>query len=141
MNQSDFRPVKYIKLTFWTSFLWKINIQLAEKWPEIVIKWALVIVIRFDSEYTTISIQILFSDSNIMLTIRTVRLNLGHYVTKYYCYLHYFVFYKIIQKFSFKEIKFLSYCAHWNKSNYKGASVTYFLLWNCKLDGQILDFG
>ena len=71
---------------------------MAEKWPEIVIKWALVIVIRFDSEYTTISIQISFSDSKIMLTIRTVRLNLGHYVTN------------IIQKFSFIEIKFLSYC-------------------------------
>ena len=38
-------------MTVWTSFLWKINIQLAEKWPEMVIKWAFVIVIRFDSEY------------------------------------------------------------------------------------------
>ena len=29
----------------------KDNIQLAEKWPEMVAKWAFVIVIRFDSDY------------------------------------------------------------------------------------------
>ena len=32
-------------MTVWTSVLWKTNIQLAEKWPRIVVKWAFVIVI------------------------------------------------------------------------------------------------
>ena len=54
LNQSDFSPVKHIKMTVWTSFLWKINMQLAEKWPEMVAKWAFVIVIRFDSDYTLV---------------------------------------------------------------------------------------
>ena len=51
MNQSIFRPVKHLKMTVWTSFLWKINIQLAKKWPEMVVKLAIVIVIRFYSDY------------------------------------------------------------------------------------------
>ena len=38
-------------MTVWTSFLWMIKIHLAEKWPEIVVKWAIVIVICFYSEY------------------------------------------------------------------------------------------
>ena len=38
-------------MTVWTSFLWKINIQLAGNCPEMVVKWGFVIVIRFDSEY------------------------------------------------------------------------------------------
>ena len=40
-----------IPKTVWTSVLWKIHIQLAKKWPEMVVKLAIVIVIRFDSEY------------------------------------------------------------------------------------------
>ena len=31
----------------WTSVLWKINIQLEEKWPEMVVKWEFIIVIHF----------------------------------------------------------------------------------------------
>ena len=31
--------------------MWKINIQLAGNWPEMVIKWGFVIVICFESEY------------------------------------------------------------------------------------------
>ena len=51
MNQSDFSPVKYTKMTVWISVLWKIDIQLAKKWAEMVVKWAIVIVIRFYSDY------------------------------------------------------------------------------------------
>ena len=52
MNQSNFRPVKYTKMTVWTSVLWEIDIQLAKKWPEMVVKLAIVIVIRFYSDYS-----------------------------------------------------------------------------------------
>ena len=52
MNQSIFRPVKHLKMTVWTSFLWNINIQLVEKRPEMVIKLVIVIVIRFYSDYS-----------------------------------------------------------------------------------------
>ena len=51
MNQSIFRPVKHFKMTVWTSFLWKIHIQLAEKWPDMAVKQAIVIVIRLYSDY------------------------------------------------------------------------------------------
>ena len=34
-----FRHSKHLKLTVWTSVLWKIFMQLAKKWPEMVIKW------------------------------------------------------------------------------------------------------
>ena len=33
-----FRHTRYLKMTVWTSVLWKILMQLAEKWPEMVIK-------------------------------------------------------------------------------------------------------
>ena len=35
------RLLKHLKMTVWISVLWKINIQLAEKWSEMVIKRAL----------------------------------------------------------------------------------------------------
>ena len=44
-------------------YLWKINIQFAEKWPEMVVKWAFVIVIRFDSEYMCISAVLVFGST------------------------------------------------------------------------------
>ena len=37
MNQLRFRPVKHLKMTVWTSVLWKMNIQMAKKWPEMVV--------------------------------------------------------------------------------------------------------
>ena len=55
MKQSRFRPVQHLKMTVWTSVLWKINIQLAKKLPEIVVKWASVIVIHLDSECNSFS--------------------------------------------------------------------------------------
>ena len=48
-------------MTVWTLFLWKINMQLAEKWPEMVVKWAFVIVIRFDSDYMSTPVEIIYS--------------------------------------------------------------------------------
>ena len=44
---------KHIKMTVSTSVLWKLNIQLAKKWPKIVVKYPLIIVISFDSDYST----------------------------------------------------------------------------------------
>ena len=38
-------------MTVWTSVLWKVNIQLTGKWPEVVAKLLFTIVIRFDSDY------------------------------------------------------------------------------------------
>ena len=38
MNQSRFRPVKHLKMTVRTSVLWKMNIHMAKKWPEMVIQ-------------------------------------------------------------------------------------------------------
>ena len=52
--QSRFRPIKQLKMTVWTSVLWKTNIQLVEKWPKMVVKWAFVIVIHLYSEYNII---------------------------------------------------------------------------------------
>ena len=39
LYQSRFRLVKHLKMTVWTSVLWKKNIQLAKKWPDMVVKW------------------------------------------------------------------------------------------------------
>ena len=36
-NLLEFRPVKYVIMTIWTSVLWKMNIQMAKNWPEMVI--------------------------------------------------------------------------------------------------------
>ena len=54
VNQSRFRPVRHLKMTVWTSVLWKIKIQLVEKWTEMVIKWTFVIAIQLYSEYTLV---------------------------------------------------------------------------------------
>ena len=51
MNQLEFRPIKHIKMTVWTSVLWKITIQLAKKWPEMVVKKPFTSVIHFYSDY------------------------------------------------------------------------------------------
>ena len=36
-NLLEFRPVKYVIMTVWTSVLWKMNIHISKKWPELVI--------------------------------------------------------------------------------------------------------
>ena len=41
-NLAKFRPVKHVKMTVWTSLLWKINIHIAQKWPEMVITWSFI---------------------------------------------------------------------------------------------------
>ena len=38
MNQSRFRPVKSLKMTVRTSVLWKMNIHMGKKWPEMVVQ-------------------------------------------------------------------------------------------------------
>ena len=37
--QSRFRPIKQLKMTVWTSVLWKTNIKLVKKWSDIVVEW------------------------------------------------------------------------------------------------------
>ena len=36
-NLEQFRPVKHVKMTVWTSVLWKMNIPIAKKWPDMVV--------------------------------------------------------------------------------------------------------
>ena len=38
LNQLRFWPIKHTRMTVWTSVLWKILIQLAKKWPEMVLQ-------------------------------------------------------------------------------------------------------
>ena len=41
-NLGQLRPVKHVKMTFWTSVLWKMNIHIAKKWPEMVVTWSFI---------------------------------------------------------------------------------------------------
>ena len=36
-NLLEFRPVKHVIMTVWTSVLWKMIIHISKKWPEVVI--------------------------------------------------------------------------------------------------------
>ena len=36
-NLLEFRPVKHVIITVWTSVLWKMNIHISKKWPELVV--------------------------------------------------------------------------------------------------------
>ena len=36
-NLLEFGPVKHVIMTVWASVLWKINIHISKKWPELVI--------------------------------------------------------------------------------------------------------
>ena len=38
LYQLRFRVLKHLKMSVWISFLWKITIQLAKKWPDMVVK-------------------------------------------------------------------------------------------------------
>ena len=46
------QTIKHIKMTVWTSVLWKITIQLAKKWPEMVVEKSFTSIIHFYSDYT-----------------------------------------------------------------------------------------
>ena len=48
--QLRFRPTMHLKMTIRTSVLWKMNIKLAKKWPEMVIKWPNLKVVSFESK-------------------------------------------------------------------------------------------
>ena len=41
-NLDQFRPVKHVKMTVWTSVLWKMNILILKKWPEMVVTWSFI---------------------------------------------------------------------------------------------------
>ena len=47
LNQLGFWPIQHIKRTVWTSVLWKINIQEAKKWPEMVLKQPFILSFSF----------------------------------------------------------------------------------------------
>ena len=51
MNQLEFRPIKHIKMTVWTSVFWKITIQLAKERPEMVVKKPFTSILHFYSDY------------------------------------------------------------------------------------------
>ena len=51
LNQSEFRSSKHLKMTAWTSILWKINKQLAESWPETAGKQPSISQFYFETEY------------------------------------------------------------------------------------------
>ena len=36
-NLDQFRPVKHVEMTVWTSVLWKMNIHMTKKWPKTVV--------------------------------------------------------------------------------------------------------
>ena len=41
----------HVKMTVWTSVLWKINVQMAKKWTEMVVKWPFMSQFYFESDY------------------------------------------------------------------------------------------
>ena len=53
-----FEPFTHIKMTVQTSVLWKINIHMVKKWPEMAVKWPFMSQFHFESEYRTIAIAI-----------------------------------------------------------------------------------
>ena len=36
-NLLEFRPVKHVIMTVWTSVFWKMNIHISKQWPELVV--------------------------------------------------------------------------------------------------------
>ena len=60
MNQLRFRPVKHLKLSVWTSVLWKNKIHIAKKWPEMVLQQLLKSNIHFRSLFRSKSFSNLF---------------------------------------------------------------------------------
>ena len=53
MNRSEFRPVKHLKMTVCASVLWKMNIGIAKKWPEMVVTLSFISIFHFRSGYIT----------------------------------------------------------------------------------------
>ena len=54
LNQSIFRPIKHLKMTIWISVLWKMNIQMAKKWPEMVVQLPFMSQFHFESDHSTL---------------------------------------------------------------------------------------
>ena len=51
-QNSRFRPVKHLKMTVWTSVLWKMSIHMSKKWPEMVVEPYMCSHFYIESEYT-----------------------------------------------------------------------------------------
>ena len=51
-NKLGFRSVEYTKMTVWDSDLWKIDIHITKKWPELIIEQSFKSNIRFRSVFT-----------------------------------------------------------------------------------------
>ena len=46
-----FMTIKHLKMTVWTSGLWKKKVQMVKKWPEMVVKRPFMSQFHFESEY------------------------------------------------------------------------------------------
>ena len=69
MNQSRFRPIKHLKMTVWTSVLWKINIQLAKKWSDIVVEWPFISCYFLKSKTSGLKKKYIYNLANLILIL------------------------------------------------------------------------
>jgi ABC-type proline/glycine betaine transport system permease subunit len=58
LNQSEFRPVKHLKMTVSTSVLLKIHIHMAKTWSEMVITLSFISISHFRSDYSLEKIRL-----------------------------------------------------------------------------------
>ena len=72
MNQSEFRPVKHLKMTVWTSVLWKMNIHMAKKWPEMVVTLSFISIFHFRSDCSFKKIQNIFSGKSLTIFVTPI---------------------------------------------------------------------
>ena len=68
MNKLGFRSVEYTKMTVWDSGLWKIDIHMAKKWPELIIEQSFKSNIRFRSVFRFI--EVFFLDHGALETFK-----------------------------------------------------------------------
>ena len=71
LNKLGFRSVKHLKLIVWISVLWKINLHMAKKWPERVLKLSFLSNIHFRSPA--------FSRAKIRLILTPILTRLKHF--------------------------------------------------------------
>ena len=76
MDQSEFRPVKHLKMFVWTSVFWKMNIHMAKK---MVIALSFISIFHFQSDYRWNDVTNVQSVSNkiILLTSNDLSVLMG----------------------------------------------------------------
>ena len=62
-NLLEFRPVKHVIMTIWTSVLWKINIHMAKRWPERVLQQSFISIFHFRSDYSIMLYLVMMIES------------------------------------------------------------------------------